>query len=185
MPLQKLSCQHKNQFYWMQIIFCTGTKCLWLAQYVNNFLVWHKKFGLAQNILGHVKGQGIRRVFKMTYGFFSSSLPPQKRLFGKRSIFASRAVTNIKLQKRRNVQFLSIPLPMCSKWLVLTKCFSRNVPLLNTSTFEPVLLAMTSHNWCCFPGKKSLRPCRTRNYTNPLTWGKPWARPPVHPRQRE
>ena len=28
--------------------------------YVNKFLVWHKKFGPAQNILGPVKGQGIR-----------------------------------------------------------------------------------------------------------------------------
>ena len=41
------------------IIFLSGTKCLWLPQYVNNFLVWHKKFGPAQNILGPVKGQGI------------------------------------------------------------------------------------------------------------------------------
>ena len=31
-----------------------------LAQYVNQFLVWHKKFGLAQNVLGPVKGQGIK-----------------------------------------------------------------------------------------------------------------------------
>ena len=37
-----------------------GTKCLWLPQYVNRFLVWHKKFGPAQNILRAVKGQGIR-----------------------------------------------------------------------------------------------------------------------------
>ena len=58
-PLQKLLCWHKNQFYWMQIIFLSGTKCLWLPQYVNKFLVWHKKFGPAQNILGPVKGQGI------------------------------------------------------------------------------------------------------------------------------
>ena len=29
------------------------------AQYVNKCLVWHKKFEPAQNILGHVKGQGI------------------------------------------------------------------------------------------------------------------------------
>ena len=58
-PLQKLLCRHKNQFYWMQIIFLSGTKCLWLPQYVNKFLVWHKKFGPAQNILGPVKGQGI------------------------------------------------------------------------------------------------------------------------------
>ena len=49
-PLQKLLCWHKNQFYWMQIIFLSGTKCLWLPQYVNKFLVWHKKFGPAQII---------------------------------------------------------------------------------------------------------------------------------------
>ena len=42
----------------MQIIFLYGTKCLWLPQYVNKFLVWHKKFGPAQTILGPVKGQG-------------------------------------------------------------------------------------------------------------------------------
>ena len=58
-PLQKLLCRHKKQFYWMQIIFLSGTKCLWLPQYVNNFLVWHKNLGPAQNILGPVKGQVI------------------------------------------------------------------------------------------------------------------------------
>ena len=42
--LQKLLCQYKNQFYWMQIIFRSGTKCLWLAQYVNKFLLRHKTF---------------------------------------------------------------------------------------------------------------------------------------------
>ena len=30
-----------------------------IVQYVNKFLVWHKKFGPAQNILGPVKGQGM------------------------------------------------------------------------------------------------------------------------------
>ena len=50
----------QKQKYWIQIIFCSGTKCLWLAQYVDKFLVRHKQFGLAQNILGPVKGQGIR-----------------------------------------------------------------------------------------------------------------------------
>ena len=45
----------------MQIIFLYGTKCLWLLQYVNKFLVWHKKFGPAQNILGPVKGQGMSK----------------------------------------------------------------------------------------------------------------------------
>jgi hypothetical protein len=33
-----------------------------MPQYVNKFLVWHKKFGPAQNILGPVKVQGIRVV---------------------------------------------------------------------------------------------------------------------------
>ena len=52
----------KKHFYWIQIIFLSGTKCLWLTQYVNKFLVWHKRFGPAQNIFGPVKGQGIRGV---------------------------------------------------------------------------------------------------------------------------
>ena len=42
-PLQRLLCRHKNQFYWMQITILSGTKPLWLLQYVNKFLVWHKK----------------------------------------------------------------------------------------------------------------------------------------------
>ena len=49
----------------MQIIFWSGTKCFWLAQYVNKFLVQQKKFGLAQNILGPVKGQGINHFNKI------------------------------------------------------------------------------------------------------------------------
>ena len=58
-PLQKLLCRHNKQFYWMQIIFLSGTKCLWLALNAVKFLGWLKKFGLTQNILGPVKGQGI------------------------------------------------------------------------------------------------------------------------------
>ena len=42
----------------MQIIFLSGTTCVWLAQNVNKFLVRHKKFEPAQKILGPVKGQG-------------------------------------------------------------------------------------------------------------------------------
>ena len=42
----------------MQIIFLSGTKCFWVPQYENRFLIWHKKIGSAQNILGLVKGQG-------------------------------------------------------------------------------------------------------------------------------
>ena len=62
-PLQKLLCRHKNQFYWMQIIFLSGTKCLWLALNAVKFLGWLKKSGLTQNILGPVKGQGISYCF--------------------------------------------------------------------------------------------------------------------------
>ena len=43
----------------MQIIFLSGTKCLRLAQYVNKFLGWLKKFGPAQNILGPVKHKAL------------------------------------------------------------------------------------------------------------------------------
>ena len=49
----------------MQIIFWSGTESLGLAQNMNKFLVWHKKFEPAQNILGPVKGQGIRKTHKM------------------------------------------------------------------------------------------------------------------------
>ena len=61
--LNKFWSDTKNNFiYWMQIIFLSGTKCLWLPQYVNKFLVWHKQFGPAQNILGPVKGQGMKEL---------------------------------------------------------------------------------------------------------------------------
>jgi hypothetical protein len=66
----------------MKIIFWCSTKCLGLAQNilepvegqvinVNNFLIWHKKFGtgtrcksifgLAKNILGPVEERGIKK----------------------------------------------------------------------------------------------------------------------------
>ena len=68
-PLQNFLCRHKNQFYWMQIIFLSGTKFLCLPQYEHKFLVWHKKFGPAQNVSGPVKGQGmcliVLKLFKM------------------------------------------------------------------------------------------------------------------------
>ena len=62
-PLQNLLCRHKKQFYWMQIIFYPSPKFLWLPQYVKKFLVWHKKFGPAQNSLGPVKRQGINEKY--------------------------------------------------------------------------------------------------------------------------
>ena len=43
----------------MKIIFWSGTKSLGTGQDGNQFLVRHKIFGPAQNILGPVKGQGI------------------------------------------------------------------------------------------------------------------------------
>ena len=66
----------------MQIIFLSGTKCLWLPQYVNKFLVWHKKFGPAQNILGPVKGQGIKGqlISKYFFGVAKSTKKPTKFL---------------------------------------------------------------------------------------------------------
>ena len=87
-PAQKFSAPSKKfvlaqeQFYWMQIIFLPGTKCLWLPQYVNIFLVWHKKFGPAQNILRLVKGQGINAVkclgLLKTFGPAQNILGPLK-----------------------------------------------------------------------------------------------------------
>ena len=40
----------------MEIVFWSGTNRLGMAQYENQYLVWHKKFGPAQNILGPVEG---------------------------------------------------------------------------------------------------------------------------------
>ena len=57
-PLQKILYQQKNWIYEMEIIIWSGIKKMGLAQFVNQFLVWHKKFGPAQNILGPVEGQG-------------------------------------------------------------------------------------------------------------------------------
>ena len=40
--------------------FCAGTQVFEEALNAVKFLGWLKKFGLAQNILGPLKGQGIR-----------------------------------------------------------------------------------------------------------------------------
>ena len=60
----------------MKIILWSGTKSLGLAQYVNQFLVWHKKFGPAQNVLGLIKEQGIPRKIKAPL----PNLPPSCNL---------------------------------------------------------------------------------------------------------
>ena len=43
----------------MEIISQSGTISFGPAQYVNQYLVWHKKFGPVQNILLPVEGRGI------------------------------------------------------------------------------------------------------------------------------
>ena len=45
----------------MQIIFWSGRKTLAPAQYVNQFLVWHKNLGPAQTVWRPVKGQGSKQ----------------------------------------------------------------------------------------------------------------------------
>ena len=84
LPIQILLCRHKNEFYWIQIIFLSDTKCLWLPQYLDKFLVWHKKFGPALNILGPVKGQGIH-VF--TNSVFHTDYLPQSQACAIRDFF--------------------------------------------------------------------------------------------------
>ena len=53
-------CQTKRWFAFSKIGFCAGTKGFEEALNAVKFLDWLKKFGLAQNILGPVKRQGIR-----------------------------------------------------------------------------------------------------------------------------
>ena len=59
-PVTKILCQTKRWFAISKIGFCAGTKVFEEALNAIKFLGWLKKFGQAQNILGPVKGQGIR-----------------------------------------------------------------------------------------------------------------------------
>ena len=59
MPVTNILCQTKKPFAFIKIVFCAGTKVFEAALNAVKFLGWLKKFGLAQNILGPVKGQGI------------------------------------------------------------------------------------------------------------------------------
>jgi hypothetical protein len=53
-PAQKLNLLYENHLFGLaQEVWD------WHNTYVNQFLVWHKQFGPAQNVLGPVKGQGI------------------------------------------------------------------------------------------------------------------------------
>ena len=51
-------CQTKRWFAFSKIVFCAGTKVFEEALNAVKFLSWLKEFGLAQNILGPVNGQG-------------------------------------------------------------------------------------------------------------------------------
>ena len=53
-------CQTERWFAFSKIGFCVGTKVFEEALSAVKFLGWLKKFGAAQNIMGPVKGQGIR-----------------------------------------------------------------------------------------------------------------------------
>ena len=61
MLLQKHLYRHKNQFYWMKIICLSGTKMILTATICKWVFGLAQKFGPAQNILGPVKGQGIKK----------------------------------------------------------------------------------------------------------------------------
>ena len=52
-------CQTKRCFAFSEIVFCAGSKVFEEALIAVKFLGWLNKFGLAQNILGPVKEQGI------------------------------------------------------------------------------------------------------------------------------
>ena len=57
-PVTNILCQTNRPFAFSKIGFCAGTKVFDAVK----FLGWLKKFGLAQNILGPVKGQGIKHL---------------------------------------------------------------------------------------------------------------------------
>ena len=57
---QKFCARQKDDLYSVKLAFCAGTKVFGEALNAVKFLGWLKKFGTAQNILGTVKGQGIR-----------------------------------------------------------------------------------------------------------------------------
>ena len=60
MSVKNILCQTKRWFAFSKIGFCADTNVFEEALNAVKFLGWLKKFGEAQNILGPVKGQGIR-----------------------------------------------------------------------------------------------------------------------------
>ena len=70
----KILCQTKRWFAFSKIGFCAGTKGFEEALNAVKFLGWLKIFGPAQNILGPVKGQGIRLPLSLNYIFQMDSI---------------------------------------------------------------------------------------------------------------
>ena len=60
LAVTNILCQTKRRFAFSKIDFCAGTKVFEEALNAVKFLGWLKKFGLTQNLLGPVKGQGKR-----------------------------------------------------------------------------------------------------------------------------
>ena len=62
---QTFCARQKDDLHSVKLVFCAGTKVFEEALNAVKFLGWLKKFGLAQNILGPVKGQGISDIAKL------------------------------------------------------------------------------------------------------------------------
>jgi hypothetical protein len=58
-PVTNILCHTKRLFAFSKIGFCASTNFFEEALNAVKFLGWLKKFGLAQKMLGPVKGQGI------------------------------------------------------------------------------------------------------------------------------
>jgi hypothetical protein len=57
---QTFCARQKDDLHSVKLVFCAGTKVFEEALNIVKFLGWFKNFGLAQNIFGPEKGQGIR-----------------------------------------------------------------------------------------------------------------------------
>ena len=68
-PVTNILCQNKRWFAFSKIGFCAGTRVFEEALNAVKFLDWLKKFGPAENILGPVKGQGIRLLSYIFWSF--------------------------------------------------------------------------------------------------------------------
>ena len=58
-PVPNFLCKTKRWFPFDKFSYCASTKPFEAALNAIHFLVWHKKIGLEQNILWHIKGQGL------------------------------------------------------------------------------------------------------------------------------